>query len=1142
MYRKGSLLLALFLLSSPLLPLFGVVPVAAYGGRDAAWNPNGLQHVAWKPLNPMATATFVGFDRDSYLDEWAYLAALPTSVFSAKGQLYASPLLYWDDPAPDGTPQEEMAMYGYESIKYLMEDWMVYTGGELDRLQLLQMEEGQEQAAAGAYTADSVLSLSSTSPYQLASDLALANWAYSDEAVVALIDLDFPEVPGVVSGNVSGTAPGGEQISYLIEGSKTPDPVSPNRHYFDTPEGYKYIQAIMEWTWSGQTTLPDGSAAGERGKDLDLQLYDSIIGEVVASEYWNVIEGNLERPYEPPYEDCYTYVYNPGEWGAYVTYMPTKGYNAIDSETGMAVSTLLEPPQQDQDSEARYEIDITIYPGVDVVLPTASPAMTGPATFILDWDDGQNLGLIVRGPSGAELARDTSTDRPKTVSFTDLGQGVHSVSVINLDDNAPPAQFDVSYSFEPVMHQDQANALGNAANGAVWASLNNMPLLYTSESGLPDITGETLNELGVDKVYLVDLGNQGERVEEDLKDLRARLQGKIDIDHISKATAMYRTIHDLTGQNDIVFTSLRGWRPWLLEATWTFAEHKEATFLGPAALAAAFHGAPLIISDLHPQVSGPVAWHNSFWQQAYRSRLPPGIAAMYLTGTMVYDFLTENGLNETDKESILTVAGQFTIGQAWDRMFPGVADAGRIFGTPVDTAAWVARSGLYPALIWANPTVDPSLDTHEGRRIMGSVSEFQGGQRVVTSPEREEVAEFNIAQSWVSYQHRFNQRASEHWGAPYTGPAGLTPWFSESDNPIDMDVNANYGRTGQYYPDMTTSEVVPFYAEKGGFDSVFTTRFEQTMENLNRGTLLWVEVMHGGHQSGGDHSGVVGFWEPWDDSLGSQEENPWRGYESTGTTEEFYVDQNSERTMHGPDTITMNKYAGADGERANDLGWAHGEVENHDGVIIAIAQQIQTAGKYGTDFAEALDNVHSMGFNGGSCLIADTYLHLSMVRHGSVFQVIDPWLTSWYCALAIEMFVRGLVLGNTVGEAYSEGIHHVGIEYLTKQWWWDIFENVVYYGDPDLRMWSPQEHLTWSAPPTADLNVELEGHAPGGATDHPHAVGAKWPYQLGLVAMIAIGIAVTIAVVNHFRPDAAEELAGQAESAETAEEVLDAEQ
>ena len=223
------------------------------------------------------------------------------------------------------------------------------------------------------------------------------------------------------------------------------------------------------------------------------------------------------------------------------------------------------------------------------------------------------------------------------------------------------------------------------------------------------------------------------------------------------------------------------------------------------------------------------------------------------------------------------------------------------------------------------------------------------------------------------------------------------------------------------------------------------------------------------------------------------EKNPWRGYESGGGTDGIF----------GPDTQTMSKYAGADVLPAYGTDATGEAYEYHDGVIIAIAQQRpQTIYMSGYDFNDALENIHSVGFNAGSCLIANTYLHLTMVRHGSSFQVIDPWLTSWYVAFAIELFFRSLALGANVGEAYAEGIHHVGIEYLTQQWWWDIFENVVYYGDPNMRMYSGVQG--WPQPESASIRDISGGHAPGGTTDHPHEITSTRAYEIGLFALIAV--------------------------------------
>ncbi|MCK4613616.1 MAG: hypothetical protein KAU14_02335, partial [Thermoplasmata archaeon] len=558
-----------------------------------------------------------------------------------------------------------------------------------------------------------------------------------------------------------------------------------------------------------------------------------------------------------------------------------------------------------------------------------------------------------------------------------------------------------------------------------------------------------------------------------------------------------------TQENDVVFTTADPWTSWLPgEGIDGNRDMEKANYVGPAALAGAFHGSPVLVTDVHPELSAPNAWHNEFWRRAYDARLPPSIAAMYLSGMMVYDFLGKMGLDKEEEiESILTIAGQFDIGQGWDRMLVGKAVPGRIIGTPVDAAYWIDRSALYPAIIYANPGVNPDIDPYQGKRITGSHSRWTGADYIIT-PEREVEVEAPVLNTWVSYQHRFNERASIYWGCDYTGPAGITPGKTESGDPID-EGNSNYYDDGKYYyPDMTTSEVVPFYSEKAGYDTVHATSFERTMENLNKGALIWFEGMHGGH----DHyeeSGLVGFWNAegrtWRDiPIPAQiEKNPWRGYEKGGATEE-----GMEGT--GPDTITMSKQAGADLVPASQLpGTLY---ENHDGVIIAIAEQsTQTAYYTGYDFDDSLGNIHSVGMNAGSCLIADTYLHLTMVRHGSAFQVIDPWLTSWYSAFAMEMFIRDIALGKTIGEAYANGIHQVGIEYLTQQWWWDIFENVVYFGDPDLRVYTPRFH--WEEPEAVSLENDIDGHV-AHATSHPNEINSTYLYNYLLAGgVVAVGAA-----------------------------------
>ena len=54
------------------------------------------------------------------------------------------------------------------------------------------------------------------------------------------------------------------------------------------------------------------------------------------------------------------------------------------------------------------------------------------------------------------------------------------------------------------------------------------------------------------------------------------------------------------------------------------------------------------------------------------------------------------------------------------------------------------------------------------------------------------------------------------------------------------------------------------------------------------------------------------------------------------------------------------------------------------------------AEKNASDMEQLMGNLHSAGFITSICQTSNTYFHLMMIRHGSVFQVQDPWPTSWY--------------------------------------------------------------------------------------------------------------------------------------------------
>ena len=243
-------------------------------------------------------------------------------------------------------------------------------------------------------------------------------------------------------------------------------------------------------------------------------------------------------------------------------------------------------------------------------------------------------------------------------------------------------------------------------------------------------------------------------------------------------------------------------------------------------------------------------------------------------------------------------------------------------------------------------------------------------------------------------------------------------------------------------------------------------------------------------------------------SLPTIEPNPWRGYE-------IYLPGYLDGCTEEPDILSQSKLLGLDivPAKVSDIPIIKdtplGHLTGYDGIIISVLfGRLRTTDYSGYDIDEALGNIHSCGFNAGSCLISNTYLHLTIIRHGSVFQVIDPWETSWYSAFAVEMFARDIALGKTIGEAFTNGIMHTGIGYLTKQWWWDIKENLCYFGDPDLKIWSPLH--SWDRPGAMENYEIIGGHAIFGATSYPHEIKGK---NYGIYVIILLAIAVIAGLI-----------------------------
>ena len=1126
-----------------LFMLANVIIVPAGSTDKETLNIEGFSKgVSYKPVIPVKKATFVNYDENSYLDDYAFLASVPTTVFNSGEQLVSSPLLFYQDKIKIDE-EKEKTLDAKVGIDYFMQDWISFCGHRLDQIVGINVEKEKLKD----WYASNYIIIEGETPYELSSQIALHDWSYSDNAVIAVIEEDFEKPQKTFSNTMKGTLSKGTVNELPVFDLKQTNSLNPVYHEFTIDDKYKYIKAEAWWDGiilGGSVMIPTG--------DPDLQLFCKEGGEwmqTAAVAQWNV--------YAPiGHEYTFSHVYNSGSWRVGITDFPTESDAPRKNVLGGLFSiqgSLLKALGR----SVTYHVDVTMYPGIEMPLKDTPPFGCRDATLKLTWNDPTVcLGFSLIGPSGEVIfsAINESKTKSQEMQISRLGECPpnenYSVSIFGLDDISGSVDFEIEYCWEQHFSEDEGNALSSATEGAVLASTINAPLLYVSHDKLPTNIEQTLLQLGVKDIYLVDIGNTvSSKVKDDLK-----INFKIS-EHFKELPQIYEYIRSITERNDVVFSTIDPWTSWYLKELKPGEETEAGLFIGPAAYLAAHHGCPVLLVDMHPKLSSAVVWHTEFWRNhaAERYEHIPSVADMVLTGREVYDFLKEHDFDQIGRETIITVADQYDIGIPWDRVFVGEAKTGRICGTPTDTAYWISRSVFYPGLIFVNPAVGSDNGV---TLVNGSVSERKGIRGLLRTPflntltiqkeSEEERAIYPVMCSFVTHKYRFNERASKYYGTKYQCADQLIPGETSSMNPIDQGVNKeHYGQDGCFFPDMSESEIIPFYLDKGGFDTVFSTRLEDVMHNLNQGVILWVHASHGMHTDGGSTL----FWDPEEGfsdhrpakrfAGAIKEENPWRGYDwLLGSTEE-------------PDTMSMDfkgiwPYTNINGLffPATGYDWVLARkpvrekintvldlikiipfrlnTENlYDGLTGTLSfSKYPLSKKNSLDMEGLMDNLHSAGFITSICQTSNTYLHLMMIRHGSVFQVQDPWPTSWYGAIWRQSIPRDIILGDTVGEAYVKGMSHVGILYLgdnggPPQWWWDSAETVVYFGDPDLRMYVPNDEYsdanTWDRPQTLrfDTDTSINGHMPFGSEEHPHE---KQPESS--IGGIILAIAVLILIVS----------------------------
>ena len=146
------------ILTSALLP-----STVAAGEKNI---PKGYDKgVSWKPVIPTEKVTFVKYDEDSYLDDYAYLAAIPTAVFNNGDNLYSHPLLFFEDEI-ELKEDKEITINARLGIDYFMDDWKEYCLSKFDKITAINVPENDLDSK---WRAKQIKIIENDNPFDIAS-------------------------------------------------------------------------------------------------------------------------------------------------------------------------------------------------------------------------------------------------------------------------------------------------------------------------------------------------------------------------------------------------------------------------------------------------------------------------------------------------------------------------------------------------------------------------------------------------------------------------------------------------------------------------------------------------------------------------------------------------------------------------------------------------------------------------------------------------------------------------------------------------------------------------------------------------------------------------------------------------------------
>ena len=624
---------------------------------------------------PVAQTFIVDNDPESNADEYAYIAAIPAANYIDDDKRYVSPIIYQGDTTPthwSGTVDD--------TTQYLVDDWNTY----LDRHGMVATEYHLSQ-----------------DPVEAAADIATENWDSSDTAVVVVDGSDYQDnVRKLINRNVR------------LNAKTKVTSVPPDSEDLLDLGGLSAYPMFIGPQWGAIAVHGLGSSfSGDIG--ITTPRYEALM-----DDWWP-----FPNDANGPDTDVFYPITFPGFWMPYttslygldeikITQIAGKRYRIPITTTDCSLKITVTT------DEPTYLRIYLVDPYGNVRRPMLPHWNGGPINPLHVWNGGHWDGIGFDEWRSWEPT--LATEHVEEVHYP--MRGLWRAIVVPATIDAADTTYKYHITAEVRKHSTDRNAAAlSAANGAVIASLEHVPLLYVKEDSLPSETEDALTSLGVSDIIFVEIDDIGSQVKDELSgytltDLNSMQQV---IDYIGDK--------DMNNDNYITITSLG----------------TGDGYFAPSAMIAAYHASPVLnigeAPDAYNKLDMLTAWReyagdyyhgcrsvghlpmmtepfdlSAFIEAIKNKEYPaPGFDLKLRWFTAVNNGIVEMiagyGLDKEGQEAYMFVSPRDTdIRDPICRAMTGNESyAGQIpVETPAFSSAVICRDILYPAIIYANPGRD----------------------------------------------------------------------------------------------------------------------------------------------------------------------------------------------------------------------------------------------------------------------------------------------------------------------------------------------------------------------------------------------------------------------------------------------------